>query len=116
MARDRGELDLNAKVKIRIDDYVVQLVEKAPEGWSEGERLLLETTLGRYMFSEALPIDYGYVNTTVDRREISVIVNDLADRYPKVTVAASLDALKEAGFYWATRSGVSIAISYVIAP
>src|SRR5699024_12188065 len=31
-------------------------------------------------------------------------------------VAASLDALKEAGFYWATRSGVSIAISDVVAP
>src|SRR5690625_7046092 len=63
-----------------------------------------------------LPLDYGFVNKTVDRRALSVIVNDLADRYPKVMVAASLDALKEAGFYWATRSGVSIAISDVIAP
>jgi len=116
MARDRGELDLNAKIKIKLDDYVVPLGEKDPEGWSEGESLILETTLGRYLFNEALPIDYGYVNKTVDRREISVIVNDLADRYPKVTVAASLDALKEAGFYWATRSGVTIAISDVIAP
>src|SRR5690625_2821979 len=116
MARDRGELDLNAKIKLKLDDYVVPLGEEAPAGWTEGETLLVETTLGRYLFNETLPVDYGFVNKTVDRRELSVIVNDLADRYPKVMVAASLDALKEAGFYWATRSGVSIAISDVIAP
>ena len=41
----------------------------------------------------------------VDKKRLSAIVNDLAERYPKVQVAATLDALKEAGFHWATRSG-----------
>jgi DNA-directed RNA polymerase subunit beta' len=36
----------------------------------------------------------------VDKKELSAIVNDLAERYPKVAVAASLDALKESGFHW----------------
>jgi len=116
MARDRDELDLNAKINLKIDDYVVPLGGQAPEGWAEGQSLVLETSLGRYLFNEALPIDYGYVNDTIDRKVVSRIVNDLADRYPKDMVAASLDALKEAGFYWATRSGVSIAISDVVAP
>ena len=44
------------------------------------------------------------------------IVNTLAERYPKVEVAASLDALKASGFHWATRSGVTIAISDVATP
>ena len=43
--------------------------------------------------------------TRSTRSELGEIVNDLAERYPKVQVAATLDALKAAGFHWATRSG-----------
>src|SRR5690606_38607840 len=43
-------------------------------------------------------------------------VNDLAERYPKVVVAATLDNLKSAGYYWATRSGVTIAVSDIVVP
>ena len=53
-------------------------------------------------------------NVPVDKKRLSAIVNDLAERYPKVQVAASLDALKEAGFHWATRSGSTVAISDVV--
>ncbi|MGI8681813.1 MAG: DNA-directed RNA polymerase subunit beta', partial [Mycobacteriales bacterium] len=42
--------------------------------------------------------------------------NDLAERYAKVQVAATLDALKAAGFHWATRAGVTIAIDDVVTP
>src|SRR5690606_11437113 len=76
----------------------------------------LDTSLGRALFNELLPVDYPFVNDVVGKKELSGIVNDLAERYPKVEVAASLDALKESGFYWATRSGVTIAISDVVAP
>ena len=43
-------------------------------------------------------------------------MNELAETYPKVEVAAALDALKDAGFHWATRSGVTISIEDVVAP
>jgi DNA-directed RNA polymerase subunit beta' len=114
MAFDQGSLDLNAVVKIRMDGVVLPEGE-GPEGW-DGGTLLFETTLGRALFNELLPVDYPYENGVVDKKRLSVIVNDLAERYPKVEVAASLDALKEAGFRWATRSGVTIAISDVAAP
>ena len=52
----------------------------------------------------------------VDKKRLSTIVNDLAERYSKVQVAASLDALKEYGFHWATRSGTTVAISDVVTP
>src|SRR5699024_3676389 len=78
--------------------------------------ILFETTLGRALFNETLPIDYPYVNGIVDKKQLSAIVNELAEKYPKVEVAESLDALKTAGFRWATRSGVTIAISDVNTP
>ena len=85
-----------------------------PEGVEAGEAgivpsLTIETTLGRALFNETLPVDYPFVDEPVDKKRLSAIVNDLAERYPKVQVAASLDALKEAGFHWATRSGVTVA-------
>ena len=68
------------------------------------------------LFNEALPVNYAFVEEVVDKKRLSSIVNDLAERYTKVQVAASLDALKDAGFYWATRSGATVAISDVVTP
>ena len=52
-----------------------------------GEPLLVETTLGRTIFNDTLPADYRFVNYEVTKKELGQIVNDLAERYPKVAVA-----------------------------
>jgi DNA-directed RNA polymerase subunit beta' len=117
MAMDARELDLQAKVAIRFEaDVVPPATWTAPEGWTEGDALVIETSLGRALFNEALPPDYAFVDSEVDKKVLSAIVNDLAERYPKVQVAATLDALKESGFHWATRSGVTVSISDVVTP
>jgi DNA-directed RNA polymerase subunit beta' len=116
MAYDRHELDLQAEIQIRLRDVAPPTGYTAPENWLPGQPLRLTTTLGRTLFNEALPDDYPFVNYEVSKKQLSVIVNELAETYPKVEVAAALDALKDVGFYWATRSGVTIAIEDVIAP
>lgn len=117
MAFDQGSLDLNAVVTIRMSDLVPGEGDFGlAEDWQPGAQAMVKTTLGRALFNELLPVDYPYVNGVVDKKRLSAIVNDLAERYPKVEVAASLDALKEAGFHWATRSGVTIAIGDVATP
>jgi DNA-directed RNA polymerase subunit beta' len=110
MAFDAGQLGLGAKVIIRLTDYV------PPVGAEVPPVIDLETTLGRVLFNDALPVDYPFVNELVEKQRLGQLVNDLAEKYPKVEVAAALDALKEAGFHWATRSGVTISFSDVIAP
>src|SRR5699024_1871075 len=47
---------------------------------------------------------------------LSRIVNHLAEEYPKTEVAHTLDNVKSGGFYWATRSGITIAMSDVVSP
>ncbi len=116
MAHDQHQLDLQAAISLRIDDVVPPRGAPTPEGWEQGQPLTLKTTLGRALLNEALPEDYPYVDDPVDKKELSAIVNDLAERYPKVVVAATLDALKAAGFHWATRSGVTISIEDVVTP
>ncbi len=116
MAYDAGELDLQAKIQVRLTDVTPPRGFVPPEGWEPGRPLRLETTLGRCLLNETLPDDYPFVNFEVGKKQLSTIVNELAETYPKVEVAAALDALKDAGFHWATRSGVTIAIEDVVAP
>jgi DNA-directed RNA polymerase subunit beta' len=116
MAYDARDLDLQARIRLRVSGVVPPQGTELPEGYEAGAPILLETTLGRALFNEALPADYAFVDAVVDKRVLSGIVNDLAERYPKVQVAATLDALKAAGFHWATRSGVTISIEDVVTP
>jgi DNA-directed RNA polymerase subunit beta' len=115
LAFDQHSLDLNAKVRIRLDDLHFAEGE-APEGFVQGETFLHSTTLGRALFNETLPADYPYIEAVADKGQLSAIVNDLAERYPKVEVAAALDRIKDAGFHWATRSGVTVALSDILTP
>ncbi|WP_017603878.1 DNA-directed RNA polymerase subunit beta' [Nocardiopsis alkaliphila] len=117
MAYDLGHLDLRAKIRLRIEDGAPAPKDwTPPEDWQPGEPYVLETTLGRYLFNEATPVDYPYVNFQVGKKQVSALVNDLAENYPKIQVATTLDALKDAGYRWATRSGLTIGIEDVVAP
>ncbi|MGB3414980.1 MAG: DNA-directed RNA polymerase subunit beta' [Microbacteriaceae bacterium] len=109
MAKDQGSLDLNAMVKIRL----VGLVEKVGD---EPETKVQETTLGRALFNELLPADYPFYTKRADKNTLSSLVNDLAERYPKVVVAKTLDKIKDAGFHWASRSGATVALSDILTP
>jgi len=112
MAFDAKQLAIGSKCRIRLTGIV------APEGQElrEDGSILLETTLGRALFNEALPSDFPYVNAEVGKKRLGQIVNDLAERYPKVAVAQTLDKLKDLGFKWATRSGVTVSIGDVQVP
>ncbi|HEX5119608.1 MAG TPA: DNA-directed RNA polymerase subunit beta' [Pseudonocardiaceae bacterium] len=115
MAYDRKVIELQSPIKIRLLDRTPPRGSE-PEGWEPGQPWLAETTLGRVLFNELLPADYPFINEPLFKKRQAAIVNDLAERYPIVTVAQTLDKLKDAGFHWATRSGVTIAISDVVVP
>ncbi|CAN2220430.1 RpoC DNA-directed RNA polymerase, beta' subunit/160 kD subunit [Candidatus Nanopelagicaceae bacterium] len=100
MAHDQHSVSLQAKIKIRLT--------------KTGETI--DTTIGRALFNEALPADYPYVDVDVTKKQLGGIVDKLAEFYPKVTVAQTLDALKALGFHWATRAGATIGIEDVVTP
>jgi DNA-directed RNA polymerase subunit beta' len=119
MAYDRQALHLQAMVKIRLIDATPP-ADKAAEltetGWQQGQAWLADTTLGRVLFNELLPSDYPFINEPLPKKRQAAIINDLAERYSMTEVAQTLDRLKDAGFYWATRSGVTLAIDDVVVP
>ena len=113
LAKDEGTLDLQAKVRIRIPGLTF-LEGEAPEGYDAHG--LVDASLGQAIFNDTLPKGYPFVREVADKGKLSQIVNKLAEEYPKVETAASLDRIKDAGFYWATRSGVTVALSDVVTP
>ncbi|OUJ22030.1 DNA-directed RNA polymerase subunit beta' [Corynebacterium kefirresidentii] len=125
MAYDRGTVGLQAPIKVRIDHLRPPEdieAEQFPDGWTKGQAWMGYTTIGRVMFNELLPWNYPYLEGIMVRKGggsgnkvlIGDVVNDLANKYPMITVAQVLDNMKDAGFYWATRSGVTITMSDVL--
>jgi DNA-directed RNA polymerase subunit beta' len=117
MARDRGVLGLQAPIKVRISHLRPTAeveAEQFPDGWNKGDTWLASTTLGRVLFNELLPWNYPFVDGVMAKKPQAAIINDLAARYPMITVAQTVDKLKDAGFYWATRSGVTITMHDVL--
>jgi DNA-directed RNA polymerase subunit beta' len=100
MAHDQHSVSLQAKIKIRLDHSTETI----------------ETTIGRALFNEALPADFPFVDLDVTKKQLGGIVDRLAEFYPKVVVAQTLDALKSLGFHWATRAGITIGIEDVVTP
>ncbi|MCI0545512.1 MAG: DNA-directed RNA polymerase subunit beta', partial [Actinobacteria bacterium] len=82
----------------------------------EDGKVVVETTLGRLLFNEAFPPDFPFQNTVVKKRDMTTIVDDLVRFYPKAVVASSLDNLKDLGFHFSTRSGLTISIDDVRTP
>jgi DNA-directed RNA polymerase subunit beta' len=112
MAFDRREILIGTKVKIRLTGFVPPRGVKANADGS----FIIDTTLGRALFNQALPDDYAYINEVVGKKQSGQIINDLAERYSKIDVANTLDNLKDIGFKWATQSGVTVSISDVETP
>lgn len=118
MAMDRHEIELYTKVKIRLDgdQFVAPEDWEAPEGYQPGDSVLLDCTVGQVLFNQALPKDYPWFSGMADKKGLGSLINDLAERYPMDVVARALDNLKNSGFYWASRSGVTVAVSDIATP
>ena len=120
MALDRGALSVRAPIKVRLTQlrppHAVENELFGENGWRPGNAWIAETTLGRVLFNELLPQGYPFVNEQMHKKVQARIINDLAERYPMIVVAQTVDKLKDAGFHWATRSGVTVSMADVIVP
>jgi DNA-directed RNA polymerase subunit beta' len=100
IAYDAGEVDLHARIKVRID----------------GE--LVETTVGRVLVRKVLPeeIPFKLINKVMKKSELASLV-DYCYRFggEKKTVILS-DRLKDLGYRYATLAGISISIDDMLVP
>ncbi|MDP1719278.1 MAG: DNA-directed RNA polymerase subunit beta', partial [bacterium] len=73
-------------------------------------------TLGRVIFNEILPADFGFLNKTLNKKEISKTIAAVIHRYGIETAADVLDGIKRLGFEYATLSGISWGMADLVTP
>ena len=99
MAYYNGIVDLHAIIKVRLED-----------------KSILKTTLGRVIFNEVIPSEIGYVNHTADKKVLSQIVNDCYRQKGFSATIEMLDGIKQLGFTYATKAGVTISVQDITIP
>jgi DNA-directed RNA polymerase subunit beta' len=107
MAFDSGELDLQARIKVRMKNLTSDLQDQ-----------LIETTTGRILLREILPeaVPFSTINRVMTKKELSNLVDAcyrLAGNKETVILA---DKLKEIGFRYSTLAGISISIDDMVIP
>ncbi|MGM0607749.1 MAG: DNA-directed RNA polymerase subunit beta' [Candidatus Muiribacteriota bacterium] len=98
MAYESGKVELKTKVFL----------------YYEGE--MIETTIGRIIFNVMLPKELRFVNKQINKGVLSKLISRAYNTIGQTETALMLDRMKELGFKFATRSGVSISISECLVP
>jgi len=109
-AYDDGALKTHDRIRISNPDLGKTTT------YGESTRKVIETTVGRVLFSEIWPTELGFYNKSAGKSQLG----DLIWKCYKVAghdkTVIMLDKLKELGFREATKSGVSIGIDDMIVP
>ena len=77
---------------------------------------VVETTVGRVLFNDQLPPEIPYINGLLKKKGLGSLVNFCYLRHGIEKTVEMLDQLKELGFLYATKSGVSIGIEDLVIP
>src|SRR5215467_11304968 len=97
-AVDAGAVRLHEPIRVKLDGQ------------------LLTTTAGRVLFNESLPAGLGFVNRTLDRKALENLVAESFSKLGPEQTAPLLDDLKDLGFEYATRAGITVGIDDFLIP
>jgi DNA-directed RNA polymerase subunit beta' len=76
----------------------------------------IETTVGRVLFNRVMPPELCFVNRVLDRGAMQKLVGEVYHVLREDGTPAVVDAIKDIGFQYATRSGTTIAVSDITVP
>ncbi|HEX4206381.1 MAG TPA: DNA-directed RNA polymerase subunit beta' [Ktedonobacteraceae bacterium] len=117
LAYEHGYVDLQALVKVRLGDYDVY-DQPPPEKPTipEAKGKLVETTVGRIIFNQALPERVRYRNYAMKKDNLKQVIAECFKEYGRVRTVELADEIKHLGFTYATKAGITVAISDVKVP
>jgi DNA-directed RNA polymerase subunit beta' len=110
---DQGLVDIHAKITVRIKEYDVDL-----DGVKTEKTTRYDTTVGRALLSAILPagLAYNNIDKALKKKEISKLINA---SFRKVGIRETVifaDRLKDMGYAYATKAGISISINDMLVP
>ena len=107
IAFNEGKVDLNAMVKIRAKDFN-----------DKGELVyqIIDTTVGRILFNQHVPEKAGYINQVLTKKSLRGIIGDILKVTSVPETATFLDKIKDMGFSFAFKGGLSFSLGDIIIP
>ena len=105
MAYNEKIVDLNSIVKCRI---------KTPE--SDDSYEIIETTPGRIFFNEVVPEKAGFFNEVLTKKNLREIIGQILHVTSVPETAEFLDKIKDLGYSFAFRGGLSFSLGDIIIP
>jgi DNA-directed RNA polymerase subunit beta' len=106
IALNEGVLDLHANIKVKTKDL---------EDGKEVSKLI-ETTAGRVMFNQHVPIEVGYINELLTKKSLRDIIGKILRACGTAKAAKFLDDIKDLGYMTAFRGGLSFNLDDIIIP
>jgi DNA-directed RNA polymerase subunit beta' len=94
--------------ELGIIELGAEIIVRDPSLHSDGGKI--NTTVGRILFNDALPPQLRFYNKIADKASLRTLVSDCIRLLGNESAAGVLDRLKQLGFDYATKSGVSIAM------
>ncbi len=122
MALEAGEVELLTPIRMRYTGEVIDLTNAYDDqdvSHTEPINLhkqFLQTTVGRVIFNDHLPSDMPFINGLLKKKGVQALVLYAYLRFGLEKTVVMLDRLKELGFLYATKSGISIGISDMVIP
>ena len=115
LAYEHGSIGLHTPLLVRIPHQ--QVYDTPPPAPACAPRRgRVETTIGRLIFNEALPPSLGYRNYAMTKECLKQLVSECLSILGEDATARLADALKRLGYRFATKSGISFAISDIQEP
>ncbi len=106
IAFNEKRAEMHAKIKCRV---------RVKEG-NEFHWRIIDTTVGRVIFNEQVPAEYGYINELLKKKNLRDIISNMIRVAGVAKAADFLDNIKNIGFHYAFRGGLSFNMSYVKIP
>ena len=122
LALDAGDLETLTPIRLRLSGEFMDLtvgrddqdVLHAPV--ETFDRRIVNTTVGRVIFNDALPETMPYINGLLKKKGLQQLVQYCYLQYGRELTVGMLDRLKDLGFLYATKSGMSIGIDDLVIP
>src|SRR6266849_1683120 len=111
LAYQHGVIDLQAPIRVRLGD--ANVYDDAPPAppTVRANGKLVETTVGRIIFNEALPERLRFKNYPMKKENLGQVIADCFKEYGRARTVELADEIKRLGFAYATKAGVTIAMS-----
>ena len=119
LAYDSGVVTLHSPIKVRLYREV--------DG--EMRHKLVDTTVGRLIYNEAIPQDLGFVDRTnpetmfdpevnfvVGKKQLGKIIDKCITKHGFTVSAGVLDAIKDLGYHYSTVGSLTVAIADMTVP